>query len=92
MFDDENTLDLNGLTNYETYEIKEAVSTINFCDVAALSKGDITYECFKRRSVKTRIISDLLKGEVEFDGKKYDAWDWKAEILEVYDYKWRQKY
>ena len=41
MFDDENTLDLNSLTNYETYEIKEAVSTINFCDVAALSKGDI---------------------------------------------------
>ena len=77
MFDDENTLDFNGLTNYETYEIKEAVSTINFCDVAALSKGDITYECFKRRSVKTRIISDLQKGEVEYDGKKYDAWDWK---------------
>ena len=88
MIDDENTLVLNGLTNYETYEIKEAVSTINYYEVAALSKGDIIYECFKRRSVKTRIISDLLKGEVEFDGKKYDAWDWKAEILEVYDYKW----
>ena len=88
MFDDENTLDLNSLTNYETYEIKEAVSTINFCDVAALSKGDIIYECFKRRSVKTRIISDLQKGEVEYDGKKYDAWEWKAEILEVNDYKW----
>ena len=88
MIDDENTLDLNGLTNYEAYEIKEAVSTINFSDVAALSKGEIIYECFKRRSVKTRIISDLLKGEVEFDGKKYDAWDWKADILEVYDYKW----
>ena len=37
MNDDKNTLDLNSLTNYETYEIKEAVSTINFCDVAALS-------------------------------------------------------
>ena len=46
-------------------EIKEAVSTINYYEVAALSKGDIIYECFKRRSVKTRIISDLLKGEVE---------------------------
>ena len=88
MIDDENALDLSGLTNSEIYEIKEAVSTINFNEVAALSKGDIIYECFKRRSVKTRIISDLLKGEVEFDGKKYDAWDWKAEILEVYDYKW----
>ena len=73
MIDDENTLVLNGLTNYETYEIKEAVSTINYYEVAALSKGDIIYECFKRRSVKTRIISDFLKGEVEFDGKKYDA-------------------
>lgn len=88
MNEDEKNLDLNGLTNYEAYEIKEAVSTINFYDVAALSKGDIIYECFKRRSVKTRIISDLLKGEVEFDGKKYGAWDWKAEILEIYDYKW----
>ena len=70
MIDDENALDLSGLTNSEIYEIKEAVSTINFNEVAALSKGDIIYECFKRRSVKTRIISDLLKGEVEFDGKK----------------------
>lgn len=88
MNEDEKNLDLNGLTNYEAYEIKEAVSTINFYDVAALSKGDIIYECFKRRSVKTRIISDFLKGEVDFDGKKYGAWDWKAEILEIYDYKW----
>lgn len=71
MNEDEKNLDLNGLTNYEAYEIKEAVSTINFYDVAALSKGDIIYECFKRRSVKTRIISDLLKGEVKFDGKNY---------------------
>ena len=47
MNDDKNTLDLNSLTNYEAYEIKEAVSTINFSDVAALSKGEIIYECFK---------------------------------------------
>jgi len=30
MNEDEKNLDLNGLTNYEAYEIKEAVSTINF--------------------------------------------------------------
>lgn len=88
MNEDEKNLDLTGLSNYEIYEVKEALSTISFYEIEALSKGDIIYECFKRRSIKTRIISDLQKGEVEDSGKNYEAWDWKAEILEVYDYKW----
>lgn len=90
---DEKDLDLSGLSNYEIYEIKETLSTIYFYEIGVLSKGNIIYECFKRRSVKTRIISNPQKVEIEIGGEKYEAWDWKAEILEVYDYKWdRDKY
>ena len=86
--EDEKNLDLSGLSNNEKYEVKESLKRICFNGIEELSVGDIIYECFKRRSVKIRIISDLQKAEVELDEMKYEAWDWKAEILEVYDYKW----
>jgi len=88
MNENKNILDMSDLSNYEIYKIKVAISAIDFHEIEALSEGDIIYECFKRTSVKTRIISKLRKGEVECDGKKYGAWDWKAEVLEVYNYKW----
>ena len=79
------TLDLGDLT---TFEIREACSTIEFYELENVHKGDIIFECYKYRSIRTKVISEPQKKVVESNSSILTAWEWDAEIIEVYDYKW----
>jgi len=78
-------MDYGGLT---TYEIREACSTIEFYELENVHKGDIIFECYKFRSFKTKVISEPQKKVVESGSRILTAWEWDAEIIDVYDYKW----
>ena len=72
---------------FSEFDFREALSTLEFEDLGELSKGDIVYECFKRRTVKTRVLSEPIKRTKEYSHRTYSSWEWCAEILEVNDYK-----
>ena len=66
--------------------ITEDNSTIYFSDLEKVHKGDVMFECFKQRSIKTMVIEDPQQKELLLDGRLYPKWEWDAEVLEVYDY------